>query len=39
MILAPMDPADATACDAMLVTHEHMDRPSYESLLADGRTL
>lgn len=32
MIPVPMDPADATMCDAVLVTHEHLDHmhePSY----------
>jgi len=42
MIPVPMDPADATLCDAVLVTHEHIDHmhpPSYgpfvENLGAD----
>lgn len=42
MIPVPMDPTDATVCDAVLVTHEHIDHmhpPSYgplvESLDAD----
>lgn len=42
MIPVPMDPADATRCDAVLVTHEHIDHmhpPSYgpfvETLGAD----
>jgi L-ascorbate 6-phosphate lactonase len=39
----PMDPADATLCDAVLVTHEHLDHmhpPSYEPLVHDlGATL
>lgn len=33
MIPVPMDPADATLCDAVFVTHEHIDHmhaPSYE---------
>jgi L-ascorbate 6-phosphate lactonase len=36
---APMDPADATRCDAVLVTHEHRDHmypPSYEPLVELG---
>jgi L-ascorbate 6-phosphate lactonase len=43
MIPVPMDPADATLCDAVLVTHEHIDHihpPSYGPLLdAEGGTL
>ncbi len=38
MIPVPMDPADATMCDAVLVTHEHIDHmhpPSYEPLVTD----
>ena len=38
MIPVPMDPADATACDAVLVTHEHIDHlhpPSYGPLVED----
>ena len=38
MIPVPMDPADATACDAVLVTHEHIDHmhpPSYGPLVSD----
>lgn len=38
MIPVPMDPADATLCDAVLVTHEHIDHmhpPSFEPLVAD----
>lgn len=36
MIPVPMDPADATECDAVLVTHEHIDHmhpPSYGPLV------
>jgi len=36
MIPVPMDPADATVCDAVLVTHEHIDHmhpPSYGPLV------
>lgn len=36
MIPVPIDPADATACDAVLVTHEHLDHmhpPSYGPLV------
>lgn len=36
MIPVPMDPSDATECDAVLVTHEHVDHlhpPSYEPLV------
>ncbi|MFB6149186.1 MAG: MBL fold metallo-hydrolase, partial [Halobacteriales archaeon] len=35
MIPVPMDPADATQCDAVLITHEHIDHihpPSYGPL-------
>lgn len=35
-IPVPMDPADATECDAVLVTHEHVDHvhpPSYGPLV------
>jgi L-ascorbate 6-phosphate lactonase len=43
MIPVPMDPADATLCDAVLVTHEHIDHmhpPSYGPLLeAAGGTV
>jgi hypothetical protein len=38
MIPVPMDPADATMCDAVLVTHEHIDHfhpPSYSPLTED----
>jgi L-ascorbate 6-phosphate lactonase len=38
MIPVPLDPADATLCDAVLVTHEHLDHmhpPSYGPLV-DG---
>ena len=38
MIPVPMDPADATVCDAVLVTHEHIDHmhpPSYGPLVSD----
>lgn len=38
MIPVPMDPADATACDAVLATHEHVDHmhePSYWPLVDD----
>ena len=37
MAPVPMDPNDASQCDAVLVTHEHVDHlhpPSYEPLLA-----
>jgi L-ascorbate 6-phosphate lactonase len=37
-IPVPMDPADATRCDAVLVTHEHVDHmhpPSYGPLVED----
>jgi L-ascorbate 6-phosphate lactonase len=36
MIPVPMDPNDATTCDAVLVTHEHLDHmhePSYRPLV------
>jgi L-ascorbate 6-phosphate lactonase len=36
MIPVPLDPADVTACDAVLVTHEHIDHihpPSYGPLV------
>jgi L-ascorbate 6-phosphate lactonase len=36
MVPVPLDPADATLCDAVLVTHEHVDHmhpPSYGPLL------
>jgi L-ascorbate 6-phosphate lactonase len=38
MIPVPMDPADATDCDAVLATHEHVDHmhpPSYGPLVND----
>jgi L-ascorbate 6-phosphate lactonase len=38
MIPVPMDPADATDCDAVLATHEHIDHmhpPSYDPLVND----
>ena len=38
MIPVPMDPADASVCDAVLVTHEHIDHmhpPSYGPLVTD----
>ncbi|WP_049900956.1 MBL fold metallo-hydrolase [Halococcus agarilyticus] len=38
MIPVPIDPADATLCDAVLVTHEHIDHihpPSYGPLVED----
>lgn len=38
MIPVPIDPADATDCDAVLVTHEHIDHmhpPSYGPLVED----
>lgn len=38
MIPVPIDPADATDCDAVLVTHEHIDHmhpPSYGPLVTD----
>ncbi len=38
MIPVPMDPADATVCDAVVVTHEHIDHmhpPSYAPLVND----
>jgi len=37
-IPVPMDPADATICDAVLITHEHLDHmhpPSYDPLVND----
>jgi len=40
MIPVPMDPADASLCDAVFVTHEHIDHfhsPSYGPLLAAER--
>ncbi|MDR9431650.1 MAG: MBL fold metallo-hydrolase [Natronomonas sp.] len=42
MIPVPMDPRDISACDAVLVTHEHIDHmhpPSYGPLLDAGGTL
>jgi len=39
MIPVPMDPADATRCDAVLVSHEHLDHmhpPSFEPMLELG---
>ena len=43
MVPVPIDPADATVCDAVLVTHEHLDHmhpPSYGPLVEDlGATL
>ncbi|PSQ10696.1 MBL fold metallo-hydrolase [Halobacteriales archaeon QS_7_68_65] len=39
MLPVPIDPADATLCDAVLVTHEHIDHihpPSYGPLVEDG---
>jgi L-ascorbate 6-phosphate lactonase len=42
MIPVPIDPVDATACDGVLVTHEHIDHmhpPSYGPLLEEGGTL
>ena len=43
MIPVPMNPADATMCDAVLVTHEHLDHmhePSYWPLVKDlGATI
>lgn len=43
MIPVPMDPADATMCDAVLVTHEHIDHmhePSYLPLVENcGATI
>jgi L-ascorbate 6-phosphate lactonase len=42
MIPVPMDPADATLCDAVLVTHEHVDHmhpPSYGPLVEGGADL
>jgi len=38
MIPVPLDPTDATACDAVLVSHEHIDHmhpPSYGPLVND----
>jgi len=38
MIPVPLDPADVTRCDAVLVTHEHLDHmhpPSYGPLVND----
>lgn len=38
MIPVPMDPASATRCDGVLVTHEHLDHmhpPSYDPLVND----
>lgn len=38
MIPVPLDPADATECDAVLATHEHIDHmhpPSYDPLVND----
>lgn len=38
MIPVPIDPVDATACDAVLATHEHIDHmhpPSYDPLVND----
>ncbi|WP_254533124.1 MBL fold metallo-hydrolase [Natrinema gelatinilyticum] len=38
MIPVPMDPVDARECDAVLVTHEHIDHmhpPSFEPLVTD----
>ena len=38
MIPVPIDPADATDCDAVLATHEHIDHmhpPSYDPLVND----
>jgi L-ascorbate 6-phosphate lactonase len=42
MIPVPMDPDDADDCDAVLVTHEHVDHmhpPSHAPLLEDGGDL
>lgn len=39
MIPVPMDPADATCCDAVFVTHEHIDHmhpPSYGPLIEES---
>ncbi|WP_273835212.1 MBL fold metallo-hydrolase [Halococcus sp. PRR34] len=39
MIPIPIDPTDATLCDAVLVTHEHIDHihpPSYGPLVENG---
>ncbi|RQG87844.1 MBL fold metallo-hydrolase [Natrarchaeobius halalkaliphilus] len=38
MLPVPLDPADATECDAVLVTHEHLDHmhpPSYRPFVDD----
>jgi L-ascorbate 6-phosphate lactonase len=42
MIPVPLDPADATLCDAVFVSHEHIDHmhpPSYGPLVEEGATL
>jgi L-ascorbate 6-phosphate lactonase len=42
MIPVPMNPADASDCDAVLVSHEHIDHmhpPSYAGLLEAGATV
>lgn len=43
MIPVPMDPSDATMCDAVLVTHEHLDHmhePSYRPFIENcGATI
>lgn len=43
MIPVPMDPSDATMCDAVLITHEHLDHmhePSYRPLVEEcGATI
>jgi L-ascorbate 6-phosphate lactonase len=42
MIPVPVDPADATLADAVLVSHEHIDHmhpPSYRGLLEAGATV
>jgi len=42
MIPVPIDPTDVSVCDAVLVTHEHIDHmhpPSYGPLLERGGTL
>ena len=42
MCPVPMDPTDATKCDAVLATHEHTDHlhpPSFEPLLSTGANL
>ncbi|WP_049983378.1 MBL fold metallo-hydrolase [Halorubrum sp. BV1] len=42
MIPVPMNPDDATECDGVLITHEHIDHmhpPSFGPLLDDGGTL